>query len=111
MATKEELKAKAAELGVAVTRSDGGAGEPTVADYESAISAHEAGIEAPTSPAGTSSFKVTSPFKIFDHRRGQTITGEVKEHDETGARILVVGSEWALLDPLLEAGWLEEVSS
>lgn len=110
MATKDELVAKAAELGLTVRRYDGGDGEPRVEDYERAIAEHEAGIPQPAQgpSAGSRTFMAEGPFRIFDTPRGKTITGEVKVHDDTGDEILVVGGEWALLKPLLDAGWLVE---
>lgn len=112
-ASKEELKAKAAELGLTVTRHDGEEGEPTSNDFKAAISAHEAassaGVDAPVKTGREATFKVNSPYPIFGARNGQTVTGVVTEHEQTGASIFVVGEAWALLDPHLESGWLEEV--
>lgn len=112
--TKDELVAKAAELGITVARHDGQEGEPTVNDYKAAISAHEAataaGVEG-VKPAGESkTFKVTGALPVFGMRTGQTFDATVSEHEVTGDAIALVGSEWALLGPLLEQGMIEEVN-
>ena len=113
--SKEELKAKVAELGITVTRHDGEEGEPTVNDYKAALSAYEAaagaGVDAPVTKGREATFKIAGPLNIFGARSGQTVTGIVTEHEVTGEPILVVGEDWALLGPHLEAGWLEEVNS
>ena len=108
MATLEELKARVEELGLPVTPTGEG-GKVLKADYELAL--EEAGAAAPPSSAsdeGTKTFIVRGPYKVFGKPRGQEVTGEIKVHDDSGGRIIVVGAEWANLDALLESGWLEE---
>lgn len=105
--TKEQLAAMAAELGIAVTSEQGGK-EPTKADYRAAIDAYKAQQPdaTPIEEEGTHTYKVTGPYAVFGKRNGETFDAEVKAHDETGAQIIVVGSEWAVLQPLLDAGWI-----
>lgn len=109
--TLDELRAMAEELGVSVTSEQGGKA-PTKADYRRAIDAYKAqqpeALELPE--GGTHTFKVAGPYAIFGKRNGQTFEAEVREHAETGDPIVVVGSEWAVLKPLVESGWLEEVT-
>lgn len=106
---KEELRAMADELvsaGMEPVPADA-----TVAQLREAIDAYKAQLPASTPVEGgdaSRTFKVTGPYKIFDLKRGQTFTAGVKTNDDTGEEIVVVGSEWAVLKPLLEAGWIEE---
>lgn len=110
--TKEELRAMADEL-----VADGMEPVPldaTADDLRAAIDKHKSQLpdlsDEPEGPASIT-LKVTGPYRVFDHRRGQTFTGAVKVNDDTGGRIIVVGNEWANLDALLAMDFVEEVKS
>lgn len=113
--SKEELVARAAELGLTVTRHDGEEGEPTMNDYKAALSAHEAataaGVEGVKAAGESKTFKVKGGLQIFGKRSGQTFEGIVSEHEVTGEPIVLVGEAWALLGPLMDQGQVEEVGS
>lgn len=108
--SKDELRAMADELAER-EGMDAVPASATAADLRTAIDAFKAQLPASSEPEeGESSrtFKVKGPYKIFDLRRGQTFTAAVKVNDDTGEEIIIVGNEWAVLKPLLEAGWIEE---
>lgn len=106
--TKDDLKAMADELGLAVTSERGGR-EPTKEDYRRALDEHKAAMPEATvdEEEGTHTYTVRGPYAVFGVRNGGTFDAEVKTHDESGAQIIVVGSEWAVLQPLLDAGRIE----
>jgi hypothetical protein len=108
MPTKQELVAKAESLGLEVTRADGKGGAPTVADYERVLEEHGAGIPATVNEEGQEerTYVVGGPYRVFGKRRGETVTGVVEKHAETGDELFIVGADYAVLKPLLEAKWL-----
>ena len=111
--SKQELAQRAEELGLTVTRAGGQDGDPLVEDYERAIAEWEAvdklGQPAALDDEGVErTFKVGGPYRVFGRRRGQTITGKVVEHETTGAELIQVEGEWAVLQPLLDAKFLIE---
>jgi hypothetical protein len=111
MPTKDELVAKAEGLGLEVTRADGKSGAPTVADYERVLEEHGAGIPATVNEAGIDerTYLVGGPYRVFGKRRGETVTGVVERHADTDDELFIVGADYAVLKPLLEAKWLRPV--
>lgn len=112
MTQRDELVARAEELGLTVTRADGKDGDPVVEDYERAIAEYEAsdalGKPAALADAGEErTYEVGGAFKVFGRRRGQTVTGKVVQHEESGDELFEVDGEWAVLQPLLDAGHLK----
>lgn len=77
MATKQELQARAEELGLTVDRRrDGQPGEPLVADYEHAIAVAE-GVIAPDPPPAEpqeKTYTVTGIFPVLGVKQGETLT-------------------------------------
>jgi hypothetical protein len=111
MATpKEELKARADELGLEVTRADGKEGEPTVEDYHDAIAEAELGLPTVLREKGEPRrFEVGGPYKVFGKRRGAIIDAEVVIGDD-GAELVKYGGDWAVLQPLIDARFLKPTS-
>lgn len=112
--TKAELEARAAELGLTVTRYDGADGEPRVEDYERAIAEREAELVRPEEledEGEERTYTVAGPFKVFGKRRGQTVTGKVVAAAVPGDELIEVDGKWANLTAHLKSGTLVATDS
>jgi hypothetical protein len=107
MGQKEELQARADELGLDVKRRDGKSGAPTIEDYQHAIGVAEGAI-APDPPpeVETKTFTVAGPFAVAGYGQGQTFEAEVWA--DGSARI---GDERVNMAALVEQGAVAEGES
>lgn len=110
MADQEKIdyKARAEELGAAVTREDGRTDiPPTQGDYQRAVEAMEAAaagaVIPPEGEAVEKTFEVVGPFPVLGTDPGGTFTGKV---DEAG--VLHSGGQALNAAALLESGALKE---